>query len=356
MKPRETIFYPAIAIIAFFSILVLAPNQPVTSQNRERRVAGEGQRPANDNDPKTKPTDVVKVDVDLVTLDTLVLEKKTARIVGGLTKDDFAVYEDGVKQQITQFTQDKLPLSVLLLIDRGGCLDPFNEKVRSAAVDAISRLKPEDEVAVMTYHNTTQLLQRYTRDRSLIERALNHIPPHDELAEHCLNQLFFDAADYTIRASNPIGRRVMIVITGVTRNFDCPNGPSNRLAANQVYESGAVVCALIPKEFGEGAENSAMIWATRVGKLSGESYIDIENLANETGGEILADKPENLNTTFLTLMEHLRSRYNLAFVSTNKKRDGTTRKLRVDLQQNAAEKSQNKLIVKTRRSYIAPVD
>jgi len=68
---------------------------------------------------------------------------------------------------------------------------------------------------------------------------------------------------------------------------------------------------------------------------------------------VLSNKPENLDTTFQTLIDHLRSRYNLAFVSTNKKRDGTTRKLKLDLAPSI-EKSQGKLVVKARRSYIAP--
>src|SRR5205807_9748266 len=148
-------------------------------------------------------------------------------------------------------------------------------------------------------------------------------------------------------------RRVVVVITGVTRNFDCPGGPSGKFASQAIYESGSVVCGIIPKETGQGLENGIMIWATRMGKLGGAPYLDIETLANETGGELLADKPENLDTTFQTLMDHLRSRYNLAFVSTNKKRDGTTRKLKLDVTPTA-QKSQSKLVVKSRHNYIAP--
>jgi hypothetical protein len=81
--------------------------------------------------------------------------------------------------------------------------------------------------------------------------------------------------------------------------------------------------------------------------------MDLEYLANETGGEVLANKPEKLDTTFQTLIDHLRSRYNLAFVSTNKQRDGTTRKLKLDLDP-ARQKPQGKLVIKARRSYIAP--
>lgn len=299
------------------------------------------------------PDEIVKVDVDLVTVDALVLQKQTARVVGDLSKDDFILAEDGIKQTITHFSQDSLPLSVLLLVDRGGCLDPFGTEVRAAARDAIARLKPTDEIGLMTYHNDVELLQPFTRDRALISDALDHVPPHDEEAQHCLNKAFADAADYIQRAGNPIGRRVIVAVTGVTRDFDCQGGPSSKSASQAVYESGAVVSAIIPKTGEQRMENGFMRWATRIGSLGGAPYIDIQTLANETGGEILQDKPEKLDSTFATLIDHLRTRYNLAFVSSNKKRDGTTRKLKIDIAQTA-QKSKGKLVVKARRSYIAP--
>jgi Ca-activated chloride channel family protein len=336
MKHRNPTLFLLFALFAIvFPLLLVTSDRSVTSQIRERRASPQDESKSN-NDKNAGKTpavpataEVVKVDVDLVTVDALVLQKNTARIVGGLKKEDFLIYEDGTKQEISHFSQDSLPLSVLFLIDRGGCLDPFGDKVHHATVEAVSRLKPT------------------------VEDALNRMPMHDEEADHCLNQLFFDAADYMVSASNPEGRRVIVVITGVTRNFDCLGGPSGKLAAQQVYESGSVVCGIIPKEMGQGLENGVMVWATRMGKLGGQPYLDIENLANETGGELLSDKPENLSTTFQTLMDHLRSRYNLAFVSTNKKRDGTTRKLKIDVQPPAA-KPNGKLVVKARRSYVAP--
>jgi VWFA-related protein len=359
MKRRHPnlLFFLLLSFTVLLSLIFFFLSLRVTSQTRERRVSANTSTQTNPDNPGKTPAlpgeEIVKVDVDLVTVDALVLQKKTARVVGGLKKEDFVLLEDGAKQEITHFSQDSLPLSVLLLIDRGGCLDPFNAQVHRAASDAVARLKPADEVAVMTYHDTTRLLQGFTRDRSLIEDALNRIPTHDEMADHCLNTLFFDAADYMIRASNPVGRRVVIAITGVTRNFDCPNSPSGKSAAQAIYESGSVVCGIIPKTADQGLENGIMIWATRVGKLQGAAYLDIETLANETGGELLADKPENLNTTFQTLMDHLRSRYNLAFVSSNKKRDGTTRKLKIDVAP-PLQKSQGPLVVKARRTYVAP--
>ncbi len=332
---------------AIFAVLVSLPFVfSARSQTRPRTTTS-----ANSN-ISARPDEVVKVDVDLVTIDALVLDKKTARVVGDLAKDDFVLSEDGVKQTITHFSQDSLPLSVLLLIDRGGCLDPFGAEVRHAAHDAIARLKPTDEVAVMSYHNNVELLQAFTRDRALISETLERVPPHDEEANHCLNKAFFDAANYIERAGNPIGRRVIIAITGVTRDFDCMGGPSNRTASQAVYESAAVVSAILPRTGDQQMENGIMKWATRVGRLGGAPYLDVQTLANETGGEILQDKPENLDTTFATLIGHLRTRYNLAFVSTNKKRDGTTRKLKIEMGQSAQKRG--KLVVKARRSYVAP--
>ena len=96
-----------------------------------------------------------------------------------------------------------------------------------------------------------------------------------------------------------------------------------------------------------------MRWATRVGRLGGAPYLDIQKLADETGGEILRDKPEELEQTFNTLITHLRTRYSFSFVSTNKNRDGTVRKLKIDLA-DGVEKSRGKLVVKARKSYVAP--
>src|SRR5215510_6556641 len=154
---------------------------PALTQTRERTVS------PSRAEADVKVAEIIKTDVDLVTIDALVLQKNTARVVGNLTQQDFLVSEDGSRQTITHFSQDNLPLSVLLLIDRGGCLDPFGEEVRRAAKDALSHLKPTDEVAVMTYHDTAELQQGFTRDQRLLERAIDYVPPHDERANHCLN-------------------------------------------------------------------------------------------------------------------------------------------------------------------------
>jgi VWFA-related protein len=349
--------------------LLLYSASPVTSQTPNNNVnanIGHPSGKAIQLPPRPAPTptpessaEVVKVDIDLVKIDALVLQKNTARIVGGLNKENFLLYEDGIKQEITHFSQDQLPLSVVIAIDRGpACphpLDVWSDEAHRAAREAIGRLKPVDEIAVMAFTDTTKLVQPFTRNRIMIENALNNIPEPAKTTNvaHCFNLMFADAAEHMLKASNPAGRRVIIVITSMTRLFDCSNGPSNRAATAAIYESGAVVCAIIPKVLIQRVENVLQTVSTRVNRIVAANYMDLENLANETGGEVLADKPQKLGTTFQTLIDHLRSRYNLAFVSTNKKRDGTTRKLKLDIDP-ARQKSQGKLVIKARRSYISP--
>jgi len=341
-----------------FAAFLFYPGKSVTSQRPDKRVNANGAA-NNENDASKIPAlpqspDVIKVDVDLVKVDALVLQKNTARIVGGLNKEDFLIYEDGMKQEITLFSQDKLPLSVILVIDRGACLDPYVDEVHHAAREAIDRLKPVDEIAVMAYANITVMIQPFTRNRIMLENALQRLPGQpSNIVQHCLNTMFTDAADYMMKASNPAGRRVVIVITGLPRHFNCSDGPSGKSAAQAIYESGSVVCGIIPKVSGRGFENGVVTTATLINKLAGVGDMDIQTLANETGGEMLSDKIEKLDTTFQTLIDHLRSRYNLAFVSTNKKRDGIRRKLKLDLAPSIP-KSQGKLVIKARRSYIAP--
>jgi VWFA-related protein len=370
MKNQRSIRLPlflitsiALAALPFYSASTVTSQTPNNNSNAN---TGSPSRKAIQLPPGPAPTptpessaEVVTVDVDLVKIDALVLQKNTARIVGGLKNEDFLLYEDGIKQQITHFSQDQLPLSVVIAIDRGpACphpLDVWSYEAHRAAREAIDRLKLVDEIAVMAFTDTTKLIQPFTRNRIQIEKALNNIPAPAKTTNvaHCFNIMFADAAEHMFKASNPAGRRVIIVITSMTRLFDCTNAPSGRAATTAVYESGAVVCAIIPKVLIQRIENVLQTTATRVNKVVAAHYMDLEHLANETGGEVLADKPEKLGTTFQTLIDHLRSRYNLAFVSTNKNRDGTTRKLKLDIDP-VRQKSQGKLVIKARRSYISP--
>src|SRR5207237_3425506 len=102
MEHRNPTLFLLFALLAvIFPILFFTSDRSVTSQTRDRRVSSQDESKSNNNNagrmpalPENNagqmpalPTEVVKVDVDLVTVDALVLQKNTARIVGGLKKE-----------------------------------------------------------------------------------------------------------------------------------------------------------------------------------------------------------------------------------------------------------------------------
>ncbi|MCI0485978.1 MAG: VWA domain-containing protein [Blastocatellia bacterium] len=347
---------PVVLALALLPSVTAQSHKHTDSQERSHQLPRvEIPMPATSDGALRRTSDErIKLGVDLVVLDAQVMQQKTSRVVGDLKKEDFVLLEDGVKQEITHFGQDSLPLSVILLVDRGGCLDPFGEQVRQAAADAISRLKPEDEVALMAFHDEVELIQGFrTYKRSLIE-ALGRVPPHEEEANHCFNRAFYAAADYMRKASNPDGRRVIILISALTKSFDC-SGPSGEETRHALFESGSVVCGIIPKTALQRIENGVMGGMAAMAGLFKAKTTDVNKLAEETGGEVASAKPEVLNQAFNDLISHLRTRYSIGFVSSNTKRDGSFRKLKLELSP-AAKSREGKLVVKTRRGYRAPKD
>jgi len=302
-------------------------------------------------EPAIEAEEQIKLNVDLVVLDALVFDQKTSRIIGNLKKEDIKLYEDGIQQTITHFSHDSLPLSVVLLVDRGGCLDPFGNEMRHATIEALNRLKPEDEVALMTFADSTDLIFPFGTSRNRIADAVYRVPDHHEESPHCFNRAFYEAAHYMDQAANPDGRRVIIMITATNKAFDCP-GVSGEEARQAILESGSVVCGLMPKTAAQRVEDRAMAAITGIGGLMKLKSSNLKQLAEETGGEIMNDKPEDLNRAFNNLIDHLRTRYSIGFVSTNTKRDGSFRKLKAEVSPSVRQREGN-LVVRTRRGYLA---
>src|SRR5438094_8227035 len=95
-----------------------------------------------------EPDEVIKVNTDLVVFDAQVIDKKSKRIIGDLTRDDFDVTDDGMKQQISYFSRDELPLSIILLLDVSRSVRPILQDIRDGALNALQHLKPDGQVAV----------------------------------------------------------------------------------------------------------------------------------------------------------------------------------------------------------------
>src|SRR5262245_15354919 len=146
MRHQRSILLP-LFLVSSIVLSALLSASSVTSQTPNKNLNANIElrpKPAPTPPPESS-LEVVKVDVDLVKIDAMVLQKNTARIVGGLKKEDFLLYEDGIKQEVTHFSQDELPLSVVLAIDRGPVcpykIDTWSDEAHRAAREAIDRLK-----------------------------------------------------------------------------------------------------------------------------------------------------------------------------------------------------------------------
>jgi len=119
--------------------------------------------------------DVVRVDVDLVVCDVLVLDGD-GKIVQGLTRDDFIVTEDKHLQQIAHFSAgDDLSIerSIVLIIDYSSSQRPFIQNSIEAAKILVDQLRPRDQMAIVT--DDVELLVDYTRDKERLKYALEDL-------------------------------------------------------------------------------------------------------------------------------------------------------------------------------------
>jgi VWFA-related protein len=297
---------------------------------------------------------VLKVRTELVNVDVLAKQKKTGRIVNHLHKDDFTVLEDGIKQTISHFSQERLPLSIILLVDRAGCINAFNDRIREATIDAFSRLKSEDEVAIMTFSSKVSLAQPFTRDRQVIADQIMAVERQHRSEQHYFNAGIYEAATYMSKAANPQGRRAIIVLSSLEAAIDFSK-ISEKEALEAVLESGAIVSGVLVKTLGARLEQGIRGKPTSILRHVGLRAGSLKMFVDETGGELISAQPERMNETLVEMVDHLAVSYSLAYLPTNSVRDGKRRRIKVQLSPEV-EKREGKTVLITRRSYIMPKD
>lgn len=131
-----------------------------------------------------------KSGVELVNV-TATVTDKNGRFVPGLRQEDFAIYEDNERQEITHFSNERVPVSLGIVLDTSGSM--AGEKL-DHALSAIDRflgtlLDPTDEIFVYRFSNFPELLQDWTTDRTRLSRVVRRITAgggtamYDTLAE-----------------------------------------------------------------------------------------------------------------------------------------------------------------------------
>jgi VWFA-related protein len=284
------------------------------------------------------PNDVIKVNTDLVVLDAQVIDKKTRKVFAGLRQQDFEIYEESVKQPIVYFGQDQLPLSVLLLLDISRSVTPIIAQVGMGANDALQRLKPEDEVAVMAFADYPKLIQGFTKDRRIAAEKINEASTTFLGHGTFFNDALHEAAEVMNTAGNPTNRRAIIVITD---NIPSPGGKfsKDRVIAD-LLESGTVVYGLVVRAAIGKAFNILSF-----GRLHA-----VDSYSEETGGEVLGADRDEVDARLAEMFTRLRTRYTLGYRPPENNEEGKFRRVKVQLSPTIM-KVNKKLVVRARSGY-----
>ena len=303
---------------------------------------------SNGQSPVDDPT--LRLRSDLVLVDVLPMQKQTGHIVNGLNRDDFTIFEDGVKQTVSHFSREKLPVSLVLLVDRAGCVNPFDDKIRAAMIKALGNLKPDDEVAIMTFSSKVALVQPFTRDRKLIAEKIVNVEHQHQSEQHYFNAAIYEASEYIRKSANPAGRRAIVALTSLEASIDFSK-VSEQEALLSVLESGAVVSGLLVKTIGgridQGIRGKPTSFLRHLGLRSGS----LRMFVTETGGELAGATPDEIDGTLNRMVDNIATSYALAYAPTNTANDGKRRRIRVDLSSDV-EKREGKVVLHARRSYV----
>lgn len=271
----------------------------------------------------------ISVDVNMVVLHVTVQNHKGAS-VSGLVQDDFQVNEDGVRQEIRSFSHEDIPVTVGLVIDNSGSMRPKRADVIAAALVFAHSSNPEDELFVVNFNERVSFAlptgTPFTSDVPALEQALSRINPDGETA---LYDAVAASLDHLHRASRD--RKALIVIS------DGGDNASKHTLAD--------ILSL-------AAKSDAIIYTIGV---FDESDIDqnprvLKRLAGATGGEAFFPQSSgNVIPVCRQIAQDLRSQYTIAYVPTNRKRDGGYRSIQV----KAAARGKGRLFVRSRPGYYA---
>ena len=257
---------------------------------------------------------VFKSAVEMVPLTVTVTDTK-GKYVSGLAGSDFEVFEDGVRQDVSFFTRDPVPLSVALLID---CSASMTEKLpvaQEAASRFVAALRPEDLGQVVQFNDRLTVLQDFTESHAALDKAIRSTQASGTTV---LYTALYVSLKQLARQANPDAprRRAIVLLTD-------GEDTASVVADEQVLELarqtdvGIYIISLRPDRPLE-----------RQGQAFGEASHFVASLARDTGGEVYVPSAlSELNNVYGRVADELRSQYTLGYVSSNVRRDGKWRRI-----------------------------
>jgi VWFA-related protein len=272
----------------------------------------------------------ITVDVDLVNIYFTVCNSN-GRLVANLDRESFSIFEDGDPQIVTNFSRETdIPLTIVLLIDTSGSVRDKLQFEKKAAIDFLyaTLRRGRDKAALFTFDTALELHQDFTDDPSTLADAIKRIRAGG-------GTRLYDGL-YSVMKDKLAGteeRKAIVLITDGNDN-------SSKHSPDEVVELAQ--------------RNNVSVYAVSMNALgirwpdSDQSDSALDRLGSETGGRaFFPAKLDKLGAHFKKIGNELRSQYTIAYRSTNPKKDGTFRKVRIDVKKVRHS-------VRARSGYFAP--
>lgn len=292
----------------------------------------------------------IRVEVNLVNLPFSVRDAQ-GRLVKGLTKDDFEVFEDGARQTISHFSQAAdTPLALGLVADASGSQEEYLKEHRRDLHDFLKgTLQERDQAFLLCFGNNLRLVAPFTNRAQEIEDRLRayqksksggEFPRVGPPERRQLGTAFYDALFHSteeLLGKAETGRRALLVFSDGEDNSSAHHMLE---AIEAAQRTGTTVFCLRYTELNKGVWNARNKYGRGV----------MERIARETGGlDFDAAGERNLKAAFGQIGEILRSSYDLAYASSAGSGDDTFRKIQIRPRQQG-------LIVRHKSGYFARKD
>ena len=286
--------------------------------------------------------------VDMVSMQVLVSDND-GNVITDLKPENFTIYEDGVKQEISHFSSLEANVTVVMLVEFSKRNELFLDDVYNAMYGFVRTLRPGDWTAVVGYDMRTTIFSDFTQNRNEVYSALRQfaIPSWNE-------SNISDAVIEMIDRTQEIEGKVAILL--IASGLDTFSRHSYEQALNACKSANASVYAIGIGRFVRDYLDARgyISQSTNMDFLMGDNRL--KSFADYTGGSAFFPRySTELPAIFNNISTALRSQYSLGYVSTNTKKDGKFRNVKIEVKTDIKDKKGKPIKTKvvTRKGYTA---
>ena len=281
------------------------------------------------------PPPTFGVEIEVINLNVSVTDGR-GHYVTNLSDKNFAVFEDGVRQELSLYTHENLPISLALLLDTSASMDEKLATAQEAGVRFIKTLRAQDLAQVTQFNERTSVLQDYTAEHALLESALRRTNASGPTALH--NALYVTLRDLSKQKKAGELRRRAIVLLSDGEDTASLVSDDQVIDLARKTEIAIYAISLRPSR---ASDRERLEFSQAVHLLT--------TLCRDTGGQLfMPSSISELDSVYEQIADELRTQYNLGYVSSNKRRDGKWRRIVVRVP------DRTELMVRHKLGYFAP--